>query len=844
MALSDALSKKMYVVCPVCGTFNIATRILGKWSLPPCAGCGNKTDIKDIMHSTVTCDKCGNVVLFNGLSSAPQICPSCHSQLVSPVSRPSFRLIPCPRCGTEVNVSGQQGSAQCPVCQHVFDIASEVEKRKQQESGRPVLIQYGANTQDILWKHPQNSFPKGSQLIVKEGSAAILLENGRLHRVAGPGSYLLEDQELSLSQKLMHPDGSWNYLTDIIFVQKRIAAEFKWGTAYPSEIRDAFGTYTVTANGSLKLKVTDPLSLAEHLNFSSLAVPGSQPQITSGLIGDLVVQQIGLCFGAPLQELSDRNHWVLQNLVKTDLQNSIPPQMNSQLRTFGLELEPGTFFINSLNCTETARSAKERALLDAVQKPLVWSAGSLRIHMKDDPARYADLTLEGSVRPVVSDRVLFLNSSLGRNMGNNFLNPTGELSSELNRLLHDLFTQILQPMVNDMDADIRELGPYYPYLRSTAGECLNFAMKPYGLRFENLTFEQKDLTPSAALRSSLQNEESRSVILDDEKMRRFTQRIKLVEKQETGEFDLQNLKIEVEIGEQMSPYLDRKADLQSEALQREERETTEKMASDTRISVLQHDNDLVILRKEFAEELAAEEHKVNMRDMLHKVDQSDLSWQEKLDEYARIRSNLSFLSDMDHDVKRAQTQYEVKHTMLGYTAEELELLQANADRSAQRREQTKQADFEREMQMRREKWEQEARLCQLEYELEKYKAKLHYLSQADLSHVSFKAAEAAAEREFAERLRAQKQRDDASFISRSNELMSQLRAFKTELAGLPSDKKAIADRVFANDLINSLLDRLQASYASNARAGEAQDDSRAGRTAASSYYTPGRINKP
>ena len=837
MALADALSKKMYVACPNCGTFNIATRILGRWSLPPCASCGSKIDIKDITHSTVTCEKCGNVVLFNGLSSAAQICPSCHSQLNSPVNRPSFRLIPCPRCGTEVNVNGQQGTARCPVCQNVFDIASEVEKRKQQESGRPVLIQYGANTRDILWKHPQNSFPKGSRLIVKEGSAAILLENGSLHMVAGPGSYLLEDQELSLSQKLMNPDGSWNYLTDIIFVQKKIAAQFKWGTAYPSEIRDAFGTYTVTANGSLQLKVTDPLTLAEHLNFSSLAVPGAGAQVASGLIGDLVVQQIGLCFGAPLQELCDRNHWTLQNLVKTDLQRSIPQLMNNQLYTFGLELEPGTFFIYSLNCTETPKSVKERALLDSVQKPILWSAGSLRIHMKDDPAKYADFTLEGSVRPTVRDNALFLNSSLGRNMISS-PNSARDFGSELNHLLHDLFTQILQPMVNSMDADIRELGPYYPGLKSTACDFLNLSMKPFGLVFDNLSFEQKNFIPSAALSNSLKNEEMRSFILDEERMRRFTQSIKLVEKQETGEFDLQSLNIEVEIGEQMSPYLDRQAELDSLKLQREERKTSEKLASDTRISVQQYDNDLVILRKQFEKELAAEDHKVNMRDMLHKIDQSDLNWQEKLDEYARIRDNLDFLNDMDHDVKRAQAQYEAKHTMLNYTAEEMELLQANADRTAQRKEEIKQADFERDMQMRREKWEQGTRLCQLEYELAKYKAKLDYLSKADLSHVSFKAAEAAAEREFAERLRAQKDRDDASFFSRSNQLMNQIRAFKTEMDGFSPAMKETASHVFSGNVINSLLASLQSvvGSVSNVRVAETLD----GKIQADNKIRPGR----
>ena len=823
MAIPEAINKEIFVACPNCGAFNVATRTVGFWHAPKCVSCNVKIDISAIRRSTVTCDNCGNVVLFNGLSSAPQICPNCKNQLISPINRQSYQLVLCPNCGNEVNVKGRQGTTQCPLCQHSFDIALEIEKRKQQESQKPVLIQYGANTQDILWKHPQNSFPKGSRLIVKRGAVAIMLENGRLHMVANEGDYLLEDKALSLSQKLTNVGGGWTYLTDIFFVQTRIAAEFKWGIGYPYEIRDSFGTYTVTANGTLRLRVKDPLALAEHLNFSDLTVSdgAANGAATNGLISDLVVKQVGLCFGEPLQELVTQNHWTLRTLYKTNLQNSILPALDKQLQSFGLELVPNTFFIQALKCDETAQSTQENAPIYAIQNPVLWSAGQQRVHMKDDPAKYADFTVEGSVQPVVTDRDTFLNSSLGKRILAKQYSSL-DLRNEISRLLQDLFTQILQPMVNDMDADIRELGLYYSYLKDTATKCLNSAMRNNGLVFENVTFEQKNFAPSNALSGSMRNEGARSFMLDEEKMRRFTQRIKLVETQETGEYNLQKLKIQVEFGEQMSPFQDRSAELDHGTLLRQEKKKIDEMESQTRITSMQYDNDLVILRKKQAKELTEEEHKVNMRDMLHKIDQSDLNWQEKLDEYARIRRNLGFQDSMEHTVQSAHAQYEAQHTMLKYTAEELELLQTNLDKDAQRDERAKQAQFEREMAALREKWEQNVKMCQMEHDLLKFKIERDHLEKMDYIRGLLERARAQAELEFNERIRAETERKDANFVNRSKELMDQIRAFKTELVGYSPEVRAVVEKVIPSDLINSLVSSLQTVFTSVSAAKSAE----------------------
>ena len=801
MAIPSAISKRIHVACPRCGTFVTATRTAGIWSSPRCPQCREKVDLRQIRNDTIVCDNCKSVVAFNGLNAGKEFCPVCHSKL-DPYQR---KLVPCPYCGAEVAVQYAESQVQCPICDCLIDVEKELEKKKQQESQKAVLIQYGANTWDILWKHPQNSFPKGSRLIVREGSSAILLQNGKLHRVAPPGEYLLEDQELSLSGK-MTEKGDFIYTTDIFFVQTRIAREFAWGTAYPSEIRDSYGTYTVRASGTLELLVEDPVALARHLNFQDLLTHGNGTAEADNLVADLVARQAGLCFGVPLQKLVREKAWNLSGLVKTDLQGSIQPDMDEQLRAFGLKLEPNSFVIQTLQCDEIRQSAQERDFLDRIQKTISFSAGRMKIHMKGEPACYAEFDLEGGVLPVVSDRNAFLNSSLAH--ASTPAAAVGELTGEVNRLLRDLFMQILQPMVDDTEADIREMGPYYSYLKSTACECLDFAMKKWGLSFGGMSFRTENFSPSPALRQAEAGEETHFLKLNDEKMRRFTQKIKLVENRETLEYELQILSDTVEINEAKAPLEEKKTEQEIAELDREERLTASRMTRDHRIATLKADHDLLMIRKEHEKDLAEAEHRVDMQDMLHRIDESDLSWREKLDAYARLQRNLDFSDGNQQTVNAAKADYEARHTGLQFTREQRELDQEMNDWDARRAEEARKADFQRDMESRRAAWEQEVKICQMESELFKYKIMMDFMSSQESGKAALEQARAAAEREYAERVRAQKERDDSTFFSRSRELMSQLRSFAVEMKAFSPEKRESVEKVIPGEFVEKLLQTL------------------------------------
>src|SRR5579864_8041224 len=105
----------------------------------------------------------------------------------------------------------------------------------------------------IEWTQPSDSellayrFPRynneikyGAKLTVREGQAAIFVNEGQLADVFGPGMYTLSTQNMPLLTMLK----SWPYgfaspfKAEVYFVSTRQFLDLKWGTANPIPMRD------------------------------------------------------------------------------------------------------------------------------------------------------------------------------------------------------------------------------------------------------------------------------------------------------------------------------------------------------------------------------------------------------------------------------------------------------------------------------------------------------------------------------------------------------------------------------------------------------------------------------
>jgi len=126
------------------------------------------------------------------------------------------------------------------------------------------VIEWLDPTSDTLvYRFPVNNqeIKMGAQLIVREGQAAIFINEGQLADVFMPGHYTLSTQNMPILTMLK----SWKYgfnspfKAEVYFVSTRQFTDLKWGTSNPIMLRDPeFGMVRLRAFGSYAIRVLDP----------------------------------------------------------------------------------------------------------------------------------------------------------------------------------------------------------------------------------------------------------------------------------------------------------------------------------------------------------------------------------------------------------------------------------------------------------------------------------------------------------------------------------------------------------------------------------------------------------
>lgn len=113
-----------------------------------------------------------------------------------------------------------------------------------------------------------NEIKMGAKLIVREGQAALFVNEGELADVFGPGTHTLETQNLPILATLK----GWKYgfhspfKAEVYFVATRQFTDLKWGTKNPIMLRDAeFGPVRLRAFGTYCVQVEDPARLLRQI---------------------------------------------------------------------------------------------------------------------------------------------------------------------------------------------------------------------------------------------------------------------------------------------------------------------------------------------------------------------------------------------------------------------------------------------------------------------------------------------------------------------------------------------------------------------------------------------------
>jgi membrane protease subunit (stomatin/prohibitin family) len=116
----------------------------------------------------------------------------------------------------------------------------------------------------LLWKFPDQDMEikNGAKLIVRESQSALLIYEGKIADVFGPGSHTLSTKNIPFLSNLK----SWKYglespfKVDIYFLNTHPFLNNKWGTPSPIIMRDPeFGQVRIRAFGSYDICINDPV---------------------------------------------------------------------------------------------------------------------------------------------------------------------------------------------------------------------------------------------------------------------------------------------------------------------------------------------------------------------------------------------------------------------------------------------------------------------------------------------------------------------------------------------------------------------------------------------------------
>ncbi|HOX05530.1 MAG TPA: SPFH domain-containing protein [Planctomycetota bacterium] len=163
------------------------------------------------------------------------------------------------------------------------------------------IVQWTEDRPDTLvhrFERYGNEIKHGAKLVVREGQAAVFVNEGKLADVFRPGTFTLETRNLPILSTLL----GWKYgfespiKAEVYFVTTRVFTDQKWGTKNPIMLRDPeFGPVRLRAFGTYTFRVTEPGKLIQE-------VVGTDGRFASGDIAEQLRNMIVARFSDGLGE--------------------------------------------------------------------------------------------------------------------------------------------------------------------------------------------------------------------------------------------------------------------------------------------------------------------------------------------------------------------------------------------------------------------------------------------------------------------------------------------------------------------------------------------------------------
>lgn len=147
-------------------------------------------------------------------------------------------------------------------------------------------------------QRPNNEIKWGAKLIVREGQAAVLIDQGKMADVFQPGLYTLDTKNIPILATLK----GWKYgfespfKCEVYFISTRQFTDLKWGTMNPIMLRDAeFGPVRLRAFGTYAMRVKDPAVFIREIvgtdgNFTAEEITNQLRNVIVSRFADILAE--------------------------------------------------------------------------------------------------------------------------------------------------------------------------------------------------------------------------------------------------------------------------------------------------------------------------------------------------------------------------------------------------------------------------------------------------------------------------------------------------------------------------------------------------------------------------
>lgn len=218
------------------------------------------------------------------------------------------------------------------------------------------VLKFNSDASIFAWKYPNTELSTWTQLIVNESQEAILLKNGQITDVFGPGHYKLTTDNIPVLQKLINiPFGKKSpFSAEVWFINKAFALDIKWGTTTPIQVQDPkYGVFVpLRAFGQFGLQIEDSRKfLVKLVGTMPFFNTKTLTDYFKGLYITRVKDRLSSCLVSSKISILEINSHL------DDISSALSKQLQEEFAEFGINVH--SFYINDINVPENDPAVKQ-----------------------------------------------------------------------------------------------------------------------------------------------------------------------------------------------------------------------------------------------------------------------------------------------------------------------------------------------------------------------------------------------------------------------------------------------------------------------------------------------------